>query len=168
MSADEMKEVHPSVTLNKRVNQVFALLWVVIGIIVIISSRELKYFAEYGPGPGFVPFWLGVGYIVLGLVLLAQYIFSRAETEGLVLPGKRATWQMFLVMLGFFVFVYFAEMIGFLIGLGLLYLYLLVVVERKGWWFSLAVSVGNVFFFWVIFEFLLQTRLPIGFLDSFK
>jgi hypothetical protein len=59
-----------------------------------------------------VPFWLGVGYIILALVLLAQITFSRKEGMGLEIPAKKATWQMVLVMFGFFAFVYFAELVG--------------------------------------------------------
>jgi hypothetical protein len=32
----------------------------------------------------------------------------RKEKEGVSLPNKHAAWQMFLVMFGFFAFVFFA------------------------------------------------------------
>lgn len=168
MSEDNSKKVYQRGTVKQRANQVLAFLWVVVGVVVIIQSRDLKYLAEYGPGPGFLPFWLGVGFIVLGIVLLAQVTFSSREKEDLSLPSKYAAWQMFLVMGGYFGFVFFADKVGFLLCIGLMYLFLLVVVERKGWWFSLALSVGSALFFWVIFELLLALRLPIGFLDLLR
>ena len=40
---------------NKRINQVFAPLWIVVGVVVIIESRNLEYMSAYGPGPGSLP-----------------------------------------------------------------------------------------------------------------
>jgi putative tricarboxylic transport membrane protein len=152
-----------------RIDQVAALLWLVVGIVVLIGSKDLKYRAEYGPGPGFFPFWLGVGLIVLGLMLLAQISFSRKEEkENFSPPSKYAAWQMFLVMFGFFGFVFLAEKVGFLLCIGLLFLFLLVVVERRGWKFSLAIALINTFLFWVVFEVGLSLRLPPGLLDLLR
>jgi putative tricarboxylic transport membrane protein len=168
MSAEKSQEVRPRRILGQRIDQVFALLWIVVGLVVFIQSRDLQYLAEYGPGPGFLPFWSGVILIILGFMLLARVTFSRKEKEAFTPPSKHAAWQMFLVMAGFFVFVFFAETIGFLLGIGLLFLFLLVVVERKGWRISLAIAIINTMVFWVIFELGLQLRLPAGLLDLLK
>jgi putative tricarboxylic transport membrane protein len=168
MSAGKSKEGNQGVTLEQRINQVLATLWVVVGVVVVIQARDLEYVAEYGPGPGFLPYWLGVGFILLGLTLLAQVTFSRQEKEGLSLPSKHAAWQMFLVMLGFFGFVLLGEKVGFLLCIGLLFLLLLVVVERKGWKVSLAISIINTLAFWAIFELGLTLRLPAGLLDLLR
>jgi putative tricarboxylic transport membrane protein len=165
MPADNAKKMYQPGTIEYRGNQIFALLWVFIGVAVLIQTRHLEYMAEYGPGSGFLPFWLGVGFIVLGLVLLGQVTFSRKKREILSLPSKHAAWQMFLVMLGFFTFVFLGDKVGFLPCIGLLFLFLLIVVERKGWRFSLAISIISTLIFWSIFELGLRLRLPPGLLD---
>lgn len=167
MSEASSKEGHQPGTRKQRIDQVVALLWMVGGVVVIIQNRGLKYAAEYGPGPGFLPFWLGVGFILLGLVLLAQVTFSRKE-EGLSLPNKHGAWQIFLVMLGFFGFVFLGDKIGFLFCIGLLFLFLLIFVERQGWKFSLAISIISTLAFWAVFEIGLQLRLPPGLLELFR
>jgi putative tricarboxylic transport membrane protein len=168
MSVGKSKEGHQGVPLEQRINQVLAILWVVVGAVVVTQARDLEYVAEYGPGPGFLPYWLGVGFILLGLALLAQVTFRRQEKETLSLPSKHAAWQMFLVMLGFFGFVLLGEKVGFLIGIGLLFLFLLSAVERKGWKVSLAISLINTLVFWAIFELGLSLRLPPGLLDLWR
>lgn len=170
MQEDNSGRIHQSVTTELRVNQVFALLWVVVGIVVLIQSWDLKYMAEYGPGPGFLPLWLGFSFILIGFLVFAQITLSNKEKdkEVLSLPSKRAAWQMFLVMLAFFGFVFLAERLGFLLCLGLLFFFLLVVVERKGLKFSLALSIINTLIFWAIFELGLQLRLPSGLLDLLR
>ena len=168
MSAEKLKEGNQGAALEQRINQVLAILWVVVGVVVVIQARDLEYVAEYGPGPGFLPYWLGVGFILLGLTLLAQVTFRRQEKEALSLPSKHAAWQMFLVMLGFFGFVLLGEKVGFLLCIGLLFLFLLAVVERKGGKFSLAISIINTLAFWAIFELGLTLRLPAGLLDLLR
>ena len=43
-----------------RVSETIAALCItLLGITTIALARQLPYEAEYGPGPGFLPFWLG-------------------------------------------------------------------------------------------------------------
>lgn len=168
MSAEKSKEGHQGVPLEQRVNQIFSILWVALGVIVVTQARDLEYAAEYGPGPGFLPYWMGVAFILLGFALLGQVTFRRQEKEALSLPSKHAAWQMFLLMLGFFGFALLGERVGFLLGIGLLFLFLLVVVERKGWKASLTISIINTLAFWAIFELGLTLRLPAGLLELLR
>ena len=160
MSAGNPKKMHQRYKLEQRVNQIFALLWVAFGGVVLMQSRELAYKGMYGPGPGFLPFWIGVGLIILGLMQLAQFTLSRKEFEIFLLPSKHAAWQMFLVMFGFFGFAFLVEKIGFLFCIGLLFLFLLVFVERRSWKFSLSISIISTLTFWAIFELGLKLQLP--------
>jgi putative tricarboxylic transport membrane protein len=165
MSPDKSKEANQQGVIGQRANQLFALLWIVTGVVILVQSWDLNYVGEYGPGPGFLPLWMGIGITVLGLALLAQLTFSRKEREGVSLPNKHAAWQMFLVMFGFFAFVFFADKIGFLLGIGLMFFFILTAVERKEWKFSLAIAIGMTLLFWAIFELGLELRLPMGFFD---
>jgi putative tricarboxylic transport membrane protein len=169
MSGDSSKKVDRTSIRQSRVDQVSALLWLIVGIVVLIGSLDLRYRDEYGPGPGFLPFWLGLGLIFLGLMLLARAIFGRKDKEeDISLPSKYATLQMSLVMVGFFGFVFLGDKVGFLPCIGLMFLFLLAVVERRGWKFSLAMSLISALFFWVVFEVGLKLRLPLGLLDLLR
>jgi hypothetical protein len=168
MPESDRKEVNQADTIAQRADQVFAVLWVVLGLVVLIDSRGLEYMARYGPGPGFLIIWLGVGFIIMGLALLMQVTLRRAEREAFSIPSKVAAGQMCLVMIGFFAFCFLGDKIGFLLGIGLLFLFLLVVVERKGWMFSLAMSISITMVFWAIFELGLELRLPIGLFEFLR
>ncbi len=167
MSLDNSQEVHQPGNLKKRSNQILALVWLAVAVVIFIGSKDLKYMDDYGPGPGFLPFWLGIGFIVLGFVLLVQVTLSHKETEDVSLPSKHAAWQMFLLMVGFFGFAFICEKVGFMVCVGLLFVFLLVFVERRGWKFSLAISLIFTFAFWAVFELGLQMRLPPGLLSLF-
>ena len=40
-----------------------------LGGLILLFSRDLHYRAENIPGPGFLPFWLGIGFLVCGMVI---------------------------------------------------------------------------------------------------
>jgi putative tricarboxylic transport membrane protein len=168
MSASNSKKLHRHAGTEQRVNQVVALLWIAVGIVVLIQCRGLTYMKGYGPGPGFMVFWLGVAFIVLGLALLAQVTFRPNASDSFSVPGKHEGSQLLLVMLGLFGFVFLADKIGFILCLEFLFLYLLLVVERKRLRFSLGISTLFTLSFLAIFELGLKLRLPPGLFDLLR
>lgn len=153
-----------SANRKRRIDQLSALVWLVVGATVVAQVWSLDYLSEFGPGAGFFPFWLGLVVIALGSVLLVKSTVRPADGEELALPGRHALRQMFLVMAGFFGFAFLAEPVGFLPCIGLLFLFLLVFVERRGWKFSLTISVVSTLAFWAVFDRALQLQLPRGLL----
>jgi len=145
-----------------------ALLWFIVGVVVIFQSWELDYMAEYGPGPGFLPFWLGVGFISLGIALFVKAFFSGNRDETIAIPNRRATFQLLLVLAAILGLALLAEKIGFIICIGLMFFFLLAFVERQGWRFSLVMGIGSALVFWIIFELGLELRLPSGLLELFR
>jgi len=168
MTARNKKKGGRVATRKQRINQVFALLWVILGVFVVTQSRNVEYWSEFGPGPGFLPFWIGIGFFIAGLVVLVQFTFGRREEEEISLPGRLSTRQMILVMAAFFGFVFLAERVGFIICIGLMFFFLLAVVEKKGWKFSLAVAISNALIFWLVFELAFGLQLPPGILELFR
>ena len=41
-----------------------------LGVALIFFSRQLSYMSEYGPGPGFLPLWLGIGLVGCALFVI--------------------------------------------------------------------------------------------------
>jgi len=151
-----------------RTDQFSALLWLIVGVVVILQSWELDYMAEYGPGPGFLPFWLGVGFIILGLALLVKATFLRNKEETIEIPTRHAFYQLLLVLATILVLVLLAETVGFIICIGLMFFFLLAFVERQGWTFSLIMGFSSALIFWLIFELGLELRLPPGLFELLR
>jgi putative tricarboxylic transport membrane protein len=156
--------VGPLKSRSSRIDQVSAVVWLLVGAGIILESRRLDYTAEYGFGPGFLPFWVGLAIVVLALVMLVSAVVRRDESE-VEFPTGHAARQILLVSASLFVFAMLVKSIGFLICVFLLFLFLLMAVERKGWRLSLAVSVVSTLAFWAIFEVALQVQLPAGLLS---
>lgn len=164
---NEAKRAH-ALPRAYRTDQFSALLWLIVGVVVILQSRELDYMAEYGPGPGFLPFWLGVGFIILGLALFAKATFLRNKDETIEIPTRHATYQLLLVIATILGLAILAETIGFIICIGLMFFFILAFVERQGWKFSLIMGFSSALVFWIIFELGLDQRLPPGLLELLR
>ena len=50
------------------------------GVYVTVAAARLPYVSEHGPGPGFMPLWLGIGLIVLALSLIVIDLARPAPT----------------------------------------------------------------------------------------
>lgn len=168
MSQNNEAQRAPYLPRAYRTDQFSALLWLIVGVVVILQSRELDYMAEYGPGPGFLPFWLGAGFIILGLALLVKATFLRNKDETIEIPTRHATYHLLLVLAAILGLAILAETIGFIICIGLMFFFILAFVERQGWKFSLIMGFSSALVFWLIFELGLGLRLPPGLLELLR
>ncbi len=154
----------PKPGMGRRIDQFSALIWLAVGAVVVQQATGMEYMSKYGPGAGFFPFWLGVAVMAGSIGLFAEATHLRGGKGAVSVPTRQAAIQMLLVIVAFFGFVYLADKAGFLVSVGLLFLFLLRVVERRGWRLSLSITAASVLILWAIFEFGLKLRLPKGFL----
>jgi putative tricarboxylic transport membrane protein len=131
------------------------------GVYIAVASSRLAYVSENGPGPGFMPLWLGVGLIVLALSLigidLARPAAERIRKSG-NWPVARALGGWLAVMGGIIVL----PRLGFSLGLALLTIFLVVVLDRRSFWTALSVAFGLALSFYVVFVLALGLSLPSG------
>lgn len=58
-----------------------AVFWVALGLFVFLYSYRLGIGSAHSPGPGFFPFWLGILFALLAVVILAKLFLQWAERE---------------------------------------------------------------------------------------
>jgi putative tricarboxylic transport membrane protein len=138
----------------------------VTGIIVLIFSlavmeeaRRMPASATFGPGPGFLPLWLGALLAVLA-VLLTVGGWRTSGTGGRLFPGAAGLLPVGLTLGGLAAYILLMERLGFLLATGLLAAFLLGVVERERWWMALVIGALNTLALYVIFYRLLGVSLP--------
>jgi putative tricarboxylic transport membrane protein len=144
------------------------IVWVVLlafGAFVVRESLAHNYYgSDFGPGPGFFSFWLGILLIVLSVVQLviswrrpakplpAGFIPSRAGLNRMLsIIGALAAALLLMNILGFTL-----TMMGFCI-------FLLRRLGRQSWWLTLVLAVAASFGAAFLFG-LLQVMLPKGLL----
>jgi putative tricarboxylic transport membrane protein len=88
----------------------------VLGLAVIIFSFQLSYMAEYGPGPAFLPRWIGFGITACALVILAQVLKKNRKVGEFFRPGTKMGVKILIeIVITFLLF----RLLGFSVALGM-------------------------------------------------
>ena len=118
--------------------------------------------ATFGPGAGFLPFWLGVLVAVLATILFVS-AWRRQGMEkdnAAVLPGKQALFIVASVMVGLAGYILLIEVLGYLVDTFLFVVFLMKVTQREKWWLTLQVAAATTIGLFLVFQVLLRIRLP--------
>ena len=133
-----------------------------LGIFIIYEASGLEYIYEHGPGPGFLPLWIGIALSALAAALVAKSVRlprpaaqnAKAESRNLLKP--LIAWSALLAM------IFLVDVIGFLPSFALAAVFLVAVLDRQPLYKAAAVSLGATLGFYLIFVFALGLRLPRG------
>lgn len=137
-------------------------LFALFSLYVCVESVRLGLGTYQQPGAGFVPFCAGV---ILGLLSLALIflVFARDAKRAETWHNPNRILMVFLAILGFTLLL---EWLGFILSALLLIWFLLKVVERRGWSFSVGVALLVAGASYVVFDVWLRAQLPAGILGS--
>lgn len=128
---------------------------------VIWESQRMPPSATFGPGPGFLPFWIGMIVAGLAVILFLTAWFRRVDAnEPPLFPGRKALTAVGLVLLALALYTIFMEPLGFLANTLLFVAFLMAVVQRKGLKTAAAVAVLTTAGLYVVFHTLLGITLP--------
>jgi putative tricarboxylic transport membrane protein len=135
-----------------------SLFWLAIAVFVSFEGfMNLKLGSLRSPGPGFFPFWGGVVLGLLSFVLLLNSLKSRGS---LSLPGLKSS-ALLLVTAALLAYLLLLETLGF-VTITFLFLFLLFLMEYKGWLFSAVTAAMGAVSSYVLFQLWLKTQLPAG------
>jgi hypothetical protein len=136
------------------------------GAVWAVQSGHLRYWDDFAPGSGFLPFWLGMTLVVLaGAVLVSSLRAERAQTGGAVEVGAPAASQQVRVILiaaGLFACIGLFDWLGFTVSVALYLVFLIGIVERRPLTEAVLVGGGVAASLWLIFLKWLHVPLPIG------
>jgi len=145
----------------RRADQITGVIVLVFSLTVMEGSRRMPPSATFGPGAGFLPFWLGALMAVLSVLLIIQA--STRPVTGASRPlaaNPRALVAVGATAGGLAAYILLLERLGFLLGTALLSAFLLGVVERERWLVTVLVAALNSIALYVVFQVLLGVNLP--------
>ena len=128
------------------------------------KSLQLGLGTFQKPSSGFIPFLSGFFFGILALLLLIQNIwFNKANfTEE---KKEKTNWRaIFTVFASLFSYILLLNYLGFIITTILFVGILLKIIEKKGWFLTICVSLFIALGSYVVFKVWLQAELPKGFL----
>lgn len=149
----------------KRADRIFAFICLVLSCWLVIESFNYDYTTDYTPGPGFLPFWLGICLGLLSLFLLFDSIRRRdgkEEGKETKMPAGKALLRLGLILLITAGLVFFMMKIGFVLAAFVFIGLILIVLEKytilKGVLYSVVLSAA----LFLIFRYWLNVDLPKG------
>ncbi len=133
---------------------------------VVAMARQMPMFAEFGPGAGFLPFWLGVLIGVLAILLFVNAGHYRGEhEEGSTLPTRRGAIRSAVAFAALVVYVLLLQYLGFFIPTLLVITFLMKALGHDTWKNSIVIAVAGTLALYVVFGVLLEVTLPASILN---
>jgi hypothetical protein len=133
---------------------------------LIIESLRYDYMAGYTPGPGFLPFWLGVCLGLLSFFLVFDTFRRKGHMEEKEPKpmGEKAVLRIGLILLITAGLCFFMMTIGFVPAAFLFIALVLIVLERFSFFKGILYGVILSGFIFLIFSYWLDVDLPKGWL----
>lgn len=135
---------------------------------VAFSASALKYYKWWGsdgPGPAFMPFWLGLVMALLALMMLVKSLRLKSAEKNsgdAWLPRGEGLRNMLVVLGASIAFVVLLKVTGMILGTALFLVGLVRYLGRHRWWVCAAVAAGAAGFNWLVFAHWLRVPLPVG------
>jgi putative tricarboxylic transport membrane protein len=148
----------------RRYYQSAGLLALGLAIYVMVESRTaLNYYTEYGPGPGFLPFWCGVLLAGFSVAWLFQVSFRAVEAppEGFV-PPRAGLVRIISVMGALLAFALLMGWIGFHLAMLAFLWFLLLRVGGQRHVVSFLLALAGSTAFTYLFRNRLDVPLPFS------
>ena len=113
---------------------------------VLREARSMDYLSSLGPGPGFFPFWLGLGLAALAVVWLVQATVGpdEAPPEPLA-PSRGGLLRIVAIVVALALFATLVDVLGFRLTMLAFLLLLLLVLGRPPLPITLAIAVVGSF-----------------------
>ena len=152
-----------------KADRISGLFWLIFSVFGSYHAYKLGMGKLHQPGPGFLFFWTGIVIGLLSLTVMLRSFGKRSPDEAKEsIFGKGNVTKILLVLVSLFLYGLLMERLGFLIVTLLLFLYLLGVIEKKRWSFTVLVSLIVTIISYLVFEVGLQSQLPKGLLEFLR
>lgn len=125
------------------------------------ALKQYQWWGSGGPGPAFMPFWLGLVMASLALALLLRSL-KQGNPGAAWLPRGEGLRDMLVVLGATIAFVALLNITGMVIGTALYLGFLIRFLGRHRWWVTLAIALGAAFFNWLVFVHWLRVPFPEG------
>jgi putative tricarboxylic transport membrane protein len=150
----------------KTADRIFGIIGLGLSLWCYLESTKFHYMAKFTPGPGFMPFWVGVALAILSCCLLFD-TFRRVpskQDDKKILPGRHALLRVGAILLLLFGVRFSMGVLGFPLTLAVFTAAILSILERYSLLKSVAFGIAYAAVTWFLFEYLLTMGFPKGFL----
>jgi putative tricarboxylic transport membrane protein len=139
------------------------LIWLLTGFVIVYLSSDYDRGSFAEPGPGALPFGLGIIFIGLSMILLIRCCRSKGREYEKPLPFGSRYRKVLLIILFMALDTFLFHPVGYLGAVFLLITVPMFLIEAKRWGSILLLGVISSFASYVLFDMWLGIPLPKGF-----
>ena len=125
------------------------------------ALKQYQWWGSGGPGPAFMPFWLGLVMALLALSMLLRSL-KQKEPGAAWLPRGEGLRDMLVVLAATVAFIALLKVTGMIIGTALYLAFLVRYLGKHRWWVTLAIALAAAGFNWLVFVHWLRVPMPEG------
>jgi putative tricarboxylic transport membrane protein len=152
-----------------KVDRISGIFWLCFAVLMVILSYRLGLGTLHKPGPGFLFFWVNIVLGIMSLIVLIRaWVGKKEEGPQPAFFGGQNVSKIVFVMISLFLYALLMETVGFIPVTLLLFIFLLGIIEKKRWYYTLFVSIVVTVISYLIFETWLQSQLPRGLLEFLR
>jgi putative tricarboxylic transport membrane protein len=130
------------------------------------ALKQYQWWGSGGPGPAFMPFWLGLVMALLALGMLLRSL-KQKDPGAAWLPRGEGLRDMLVVLAATVAFIALLNVTGMVIGTALYLAFLVRYLGRHRWRVTVAVALAAAAFNWLVFVHWLRVPMPEGMLWIF-
>lgn len=132
----------------------------VVGLLITFLASQLSYGSEYGPGPGLLPFWIGVVLSACAILIIIQAVRQYRFQEGKFIQPK--TQQVLFILITLIVTFLLIPLLGLSLGLALFTGFTMRQTGRHSWLLCGLMALATAAAVRIIFGYMLDIPLPKG------
>jgi len=128
------------------------------------ALKYYKWWGHDGPGPAFLPFWLGVVMAFLAGLML----FRRTSQVPVAwLPRDEARTRVLVVLGVTAAFIALLKVLGMVVATALFLVVLVRCLGRHSWWLTVSIALAASGLNWLVFVYWLRVPMPEGMFWTF-
>jgi hypothetical protein len=131
----------------------------ILGLAVIFFSWQMEYYSEFGPGPGFLPLWVGICITGCAVVLFFNILKKHGKAGAFFKLRTKEGFKLLAIIIATFLLLPF---LGFSIGFGLFAGITMRAMGRHGWITCGLTTLGIALGIRLVFGYWLMIPLPTG------
>lgn len=149
-------------------DQVSGLFWLAISIFVCVEAAGTDIGTFRSPGSGFLPFWAGLFFGILSIVLVVTGIVKKQREGPVKNLWKGRNWgKVVIVTSSLVIYAFLLESLGYLIATFGLMTIMFGVMRKTRWWVRAVTALLTVLTAYIIFYVWLEVQLPRGMFGRF-
>jgi len=150
----------------RKADRIYGVIGLGLSLWCYLESTKFTYMTQFTPGPGFMPFWVGVVLAVLSFYLIVDSFLRKAgkKEDAKLLPEKHALYRVGAIMLMLFGVTFSMKFLGFPLTLALFTTAILFFLEHYSVLKSVGYGIAYAAVTWFVFQYILSMGFPKGFL----